>query len=271
MFRNLNTAELREKFKSAKPFPFVVIDDFLEPEFARTMMSSYPTFENARSMGFEFNAVNEKKKIQVTDEALFPDAVKQFARLAQSEEFRRMLSEITGIEDLRWDPGYVGAGMHMTASSGRLDVHVDFNRLAGEPPLYRRINLLLFLNDGWQEEWGGKLELWNQDVSECAHSLMPLLNRLVMFETSDISFHGVTPVKCPPEVARRSFALYYYATEPPRGLPATSEHSTVFKARPNEFMRAHVLMPFVATRDNVMGVLRAGKQRALQMLGLKRA
>ena len=56
MFRNLNTAELHQRFKSAQPFPFICIDDFLEPEWAREMARSYPDFETAKSIGLEFNA-----------------------------------------------------------------------------------------------------------------------------------------------------------------------------------------------------------------------
>src|SRR5690606_29020045 len=145
-------------------------DNFLQPQMAQDMARSYPTFETAKSLGFEFNAVNEKRKIQVTDAAKFQVPVQSFTTLAASPEFRKILSEISGIEDLLWDDTYAGAGMHMTASSGRLDVHVDFNRLGGEKNWYRRLNLLLFLNERWDENWGGKLELWDETVTRCVHS-----------------------------------------------------------------------------------------------------
>lgn len=270
MFRNLNTAELHQRFKSAQPFPFICIDDFLEPEWAREMARSYPDFETAKSIGLEFNAVNEKRKIQVTDETKFPSPVKRFADLAASDEFRKFLSEVSGIPDLLWDEGYGGAGMHMTAASGRLDVHVDFNRLGGEKNWYRRLNLLLFLNENWEEGWGGKLELWDKDVTKCEHSFQPLFNRLVMFETSDISFHGVTPIRCPEDAVRKSFALYFYTKEAPAGVATDKDHSTIFRARPNEVVRGYVLMPIASARWAVTVAYRAVKTQAVRLLGLRR-
>lgn len=270
LFRDLNTAELREQFRSAQPFPSIVIDDFLDADFARAMARSYPDFEVARELGFEFNAVNEKRKVQVTDEARFPDPVKQFAQLAASPEFRKLLSEISGIDDLLWDDTYAGAGMHLTASSGRLDVHVDFNRLESTG-WHRRLNLLLFLNERWEDEWGGKLELWDKDVTQCAHSLKPIFNRLVLFETSEISFHGVTPIKCPPDTARKSFALYYYSEQAPPGVAPDKVHSTVFRARPEEYVRGHVLMPLSRARETLLTAFRSAKSRTARLLGLRRA
>ncbi len=270
MFRKPDTQKLKQEFRAAQPFPFVCIDDFLDPEFARQMAKSYPDFESATSMGHVFNAVNEKRKVQITDDTLFPPTVKAFTELTASQEFRDMLSEISGIDDLLWDTSYTGAGMHMTAASGRLDVHVDFNRLA-ENGWYRRLNLLLFLNEGWQAEWGGNLELWNHDVTQCAHSFEPRFNRLVVFETSDISYHGVTPIKCPPEVVRRSFALYFYSKTPPPGVDADKMHSTIFRSRPNEFMRGFVLMPLSSAGWAMLSAYRTAKSRTARFLGLKRA
>ncbi|HSC86651.1 MAG TPA: 2OG-Fe(II) oxygenase [Polyangiaceae bacterium] len=261
---------MRERFLKAQPFPFLAVDDFLEPEFARAMAASYPSFEDASSLGHVFNAVNEKRKVQITNPESFPEPVQQFAALAASEEFREFLSKVSGIDDLRWDDSYSGAGMHMTASSGRLDVHVDFNRLE-QKGWYRRLNLLLFLNEGWQDEWGGRLELWNADVTKCAHSFQPIFNRMVLFETSDISYHGVTPIKCPPAIARRSFALYFYTEQPPAGVDADKQHSTIFRSRPNEFMRGYVLMPLSSASWALRSAYRTMRSRTAQLLGLKRA
>ena len=66
--------------------------------------------------------------------------------------------------------------------------------------------------------------------------MAPLINRCVVFETSDISFHGVEPVTCPPDVARKSFAGYYYTEDPPPNWDGKM-HSTVFKPRPDEQLR----------------------------------
>jgi len=131
--------------------------------------------------------------------------------------------------------------MHLTNSSGRLDVHVDFNYHADDQ-LFRRLNILVYLNPVWEEAWGGKIELWDRDVTHCAHAFSPVLNRCVVFETSDISYHGVTQITCPPGMTRKSFAAYYYTKEAPAAWNGEA-HSTIFRARPDEQFRGKVLMP----------------------------
>lgn len=267
MIRELNIPELRARFKSAEPFPFVCIDDFLEPGFAREVARSYPNFDDAARLGKMFDATNERKKVQVTDPNHFPAPVKAFADLAAAESFRKALSDITGIQDLLWDPSYNGGGMHQTASSGRLDVHIDFNRLP-ELNWYRRLNLLLFLNENWKDSWGGRLELWDRDVKKCHHSFEPIFNRCVIFETSDISYHGVTPVSCPPGVTRRSFALYYYSQQPP-AHQIEGDHTTIFRARPNEHLSRFVLMPAKKAEDILVNAFRTAKRSAARIIGLR--
>lgn len=237
----LDRDRLREQYRTAKPFPFLSIDGFLEPTFAAEVASSYPSFDQARALGREFRAVNENRKTQIVDYQRFPDAVKKLADTLGSAEMLRALEDITGIQGLHWDPGFAGGGMHQTASSGWLDVHVDFN-YHEELRMHRRLNILVFLNPEWDERWGGLLELWDENVTQRHHALAPILNRCVIFETSEISFHGVTAVVCPDGVVRRSFAAYYYTPEPP--VRWSGQHrSTVFRARPNEPLKAYVLMP----------------------------
>lgn len=209
-------------------------------------------------MGFEFHALNEKLKVQVTDSAKFPEAVRRLSVALSSPQFLEQLEYITGIPKLLADPEFHGGGMHLTGPTGRLDVHVDFNLLNG---LHRRLNILVYLNPVWEESWGGNIELWDKDVKKCFHSLQPIFNRCVVFETSEISFHGVTPITCPPGYVRRSFAAYYYTREAPAHWDGT-KHSTVFRARPNERLRGTVLMPAQKLREN----LRSGVRRVKNML-----
>lgn len=146
--------------------------------------------------------------------------------------------------------------MHITGPRGRLDVHVDFNHIE-DRGLYRRLNLLLYLNEGWQRSWGGAVELWDERVRTMHHSFPPELNRCVIFETSERSFHGVEPVTCPPDMRRMSFAVYYYTREAPPGFAGRS-HTTIFKARPHERLKKYVLMPLQRTKE----LAGDGRQRA---------
>lgn len=237
----LNRDELRRHFVTADPFPFVVIDNFLDPAFAREVAASYPSFEGARERGLSFDYVNERNKVQITESEKYPDPVKRLHTAISSQEFRDELSFVTGIPRLLDDPQMVGGGMHVTGPQGRLDVHVDFNVLE-DRHWHRRLNILIYLNPEWDPKWGGNIELWDRQVKDCKHSMPPALNRCVIFETSDRSFHGVSAVQCPPGMVRKSFAAYYYTREAPAGWDG-KEHSTVFRARPDERLRGYVLMP----------------------------
>ena len=119
------------------------------------------------------------------------------------------------IPNLLADPELVGGGMHQTGPRGHLDVHIDFNFIP-ERSLHRRLNILVYFNKDWKREWGGEIELWDEHVKTCVHSFSPLFNRCVVFETNEVSYHGVTAVKCPEDRSRKSFAAYYYTKEAPR-------------------------------------------------------
>jgi hypothetical protein len=232
---------LRARFRAAQPFPHVVIDDFLDPGFARAVADSYPRFEQAAKDGRVFASVNEKLKLQLTDADSFPTDVRRLSDAINSPAFLGDLAHVTGIPHLLADERFDGGGMHMTGPGGRLDVHVDFNVLA-DRGWHRRLNILIYLNPEWRPGWGGELELWDRDVRQCCHSIPPLLNRCVIFETSEISYHGVVPISAPPGVVRKSFAAYYYTEAAPANWNG-KVHSTVFRARPNEPLKGRLLMP----------------------------
>src|SRR5262249_31939290 len=125
--RPLDRELLRTQYRSAAPYPFVKIENFLEPSFAIQVASAYPDFNDALSQGRAFSGVNERKKIQITDSKRFPDPVARLDDALAAPSFLNDLSYITGIPNLLADPQLTGGGMHMTGPGGRLDVHVDFN------------------------------------------------------------------------------------------------------------------------------------------------
>jgi hypothetical protein len=254
----LDAEHLRAQFRAAQPFPFIAIDGFLAPEFARTVAAAYPTPDEALGVGRTFDAVNERGKTQVTDPNRFPPAVRQLCDLLAHPNWLATLSHVTGIPNLLADPRLVGGGMHLMRSGAHLDVHVDFNRLESEG-LFRRLNILLFLNKGWEPGWGGELELWDSGVRKLGHRFEPLLNRCVVFETSEHSFHGVARVACPPGTTRRSFAAYYYTREAPANWDGTT-HTTIFRARPDERWKRYVSMPAERAARGARALLSRAKQ-----------
>ena len=99
-------------------------------------------------------------------------------------------------------------------------MHRDFNVHPGTGGLERRLNVLLFLNEEWEKEWGGVLYLGEHKQVE----VMPLAGRMVIFECGDASWHG-HPEPVTGEHWRKSLACYWYA--PPRA--AVVPHSTIWQ------------------------------------------
>jgi Rps23 Pro-64 3,4-dihydroxylase Tpa1-like proline 4-hydroxylase len=232
---------LRERVRQAQPFPFFCVDNFLDEAFADQVHNAFPSFEEAARIGRMFSAVNERKKIQVTDKTRFPEPIAKLNQALADPGFCQMLSTVFTIPQLLPDEELVGGGIHETGARGHLDVHVDFNYIE-DRQLHRRLNILVYFNKGWKPEWGGNIELWDRDVKVCHHSLSPIFNRCVVFETSEISYHGVMAVRCPDDQSRKSFAAYYYTKESPPSWNG-SVHSTNFRARPDEVLKGSVLMP----------------------------
>jgi Rps23 Pro-64 3,4-dihydroxylase Tpa1-like proline 4-hydroxylase len=248
-----------------QPFPHFCIDEVLAPEFANEIYDAFPSYHEARAMGREFAAVNEKRKIQITDYRKFPAPILELHRLLASREFIDRVEKMTGIDKLLADPELNGGGIHETNSGGHLDVHVDFNYIP-ETQWHRRVNILIYFNKDWKEEYGGYLDLWDREVKNRCGYFKPQFNRACGFATGEFSWHGVTPVTCPPETMRRSFAVYYYTKEAPQGWDGT-EHSTIFKARPNEWMKGAVAMPVENALRNVRGSVRQLKDGVKSLIG----
>ncbi len=244
---------LREQVRGSKPVPNMCLDNFLDESFAESVLASYPSLEEAAKVGRSFKAVNERNKIQVTDSQKFAEPVAELSRALASPEFLGFMSYVFDIPNLLADAQLVGGGIHQTGPRGHLDVHIDFNFIE-DRQLHRRLNILVYLNKGWKPEWGGNIELWDKDVAHCIHSFSPVFNRCVVFETNEISYHGVTAVKCPEGQSRKSFAAYYYTREAPAHYTGLN-HTTIFKARPDEVFKGGVLMPLENARRKFKGAL----------------
>lgn len=239
--RPLNRERLKAEFESAAPYPHIIIDEFLEPEFALKAAGAFPTFEQAQQQGLEFNFLRERRKIQISDSHKFPSPITRLNDALASDKFLSDLEFITGISGLLPDPELSGGGMHVTGSGGRLDVHIDFN-FNEDKKVHRRLNILIYLNPTWDPEWGGQIEFWDEKVRTCHQRVNPSLNRCVLFETSETSFHGVRPVVEEATTPRHSFAAYYYTKHAPPDWNGT-HHNTIFRARPNERLRRYLVIP----------------------------
>jgi Rps23 Pro-64 3,4-dihydroxylase Tpa1-like proline 4-hydroxylase len=233
-YRALDEAECRalgqslsEQYRNAHPFPHIVIDDFLEADLLRSVFGDFPPSDGKQF----FDREQERLKYQYQPSEVPSGLVRNLFAELNGRAFLGFLHDLTGIEGLIPDPYFDGGGLHETKRGGHLGVHADFNvhdRLKVE----RRLNLLIYLNENWDRSYGGDLELWNKDMSECAVRVKPIFGRAVIFSTALDSYHGhPDPLNCPPQRSRRSIATYYY-TAGEAGLPAIPKRTTNFRARP---------------------------------------
>jgi hypothetical protein len=218
-----------QDFRSADPFRHVVIDDFFDRSFCESLVREFPKFEHQYALN-EMGIVGGKAvRVDVRD---ISDTYRQLDKYIQTDDFLKLISQITGISDLLYDTDYVGGGTHENVHGQGLDAHIDFNYHPATK-WHRRLNLIVYLNPTWQESWGGALEL-HKDPWDTAHnrtkSVLPLFNRCVIFETNEISWHGFRRIVLPndqQDTSRKSFAIYLYT----RGRPdqeTSSPHATVY-------------------------------------------
>lgn len=217
----------RAEYAKSKPYPHVVFDNFFNPDLVDQVLAEFPKPGQISWQQFD----NEQEiKLASSAEANFGPVTRLFLYHLNSITFLNFLSAVTGINNLIPDPGFDGGGLHQIVRGGKLGVHADFNRHPGSN-LDRRLNLLLYLNKGWREEYGGQLQLWNREMTHCEAKVLPLFNRVMIFGTTDFTYHGhPDPLQCPEGMTRKSLALYYFSN----GRPAeevSGEHSTLFRAR----------------------------------------
>lgn len=216
-------------FASARPFPHIVIDDFVDGAVAQAVAEEFPMPDGAAWQRF---ATTREVKLALRDPEQMGPLTRALIAELNGQVFIEFLERVTGITGIVADPHLVGGGLHQIGRGGHLGIHADFNRHE-HLRLDRRLNLLLYLNRDWSDDYGGHLELWDRDMVACRHRISPIAGRMVLFATTDDALHGhPDPLTCPPHRARRSIALYYYSNGRPEA-EATASHTTLFHTRPD--------------------------------------
>jgi len=230
----MNRADaIKLEFQRAKPFRHVAIDQFLDEDCCEALLRDFPAFDEKKARD-ERGMVGRKAVVEdVTDISRF---YRQFYDYICSRPFLKAMSELTGIPDLIADKTLFGGGTHNNLEGQGLDVHIDFN-IDERTMLHRRINLLIYLNKEWEEEWGGSIELHsspsNPLVDEVA-SFLPLFNRAVIFETNEYSWHGFRRIQLPEDkrhLSRKSFSIYLYTKDRP-AEEVVAPHTTFYRPQP---------------------------------------
>ncbi len=218
---------LASQYQTAAPFPHIVVDCLLDPQILREALADFPEAEGKQF----FDRDQERLKFQFAPEEVNAGLLRNLLVEFNSNAFLAFLEEMTGIEGLIADHHFAGGGLHETRRNGHLSIHADFN-VHDELNLERRLNLLVYLNDDWDDAYGGALELWDRQMTKCEAKVAPIMARAVVFNTSLDSYHGhPDPLVCPENRTRRSMATYYY-TAPLEGVASLPKRTTAFQTRP---------------------------------------
>lgn len=219
--------ENHERFVEAKPFPHIVIDDFLPEEVAEGLLHDF----SQQDSGWKHDHHYNERKSAITELVVMPVHTRRVFEVLLSQDTIDFIAKLTGIEGLVADPDLEGVGMQRALPGGFLNIHTDFLTHTKKRSWRREINLLIYLNKDWKVDWNGNLELWDKQMTRCETSVPPAFNRCVIFDTIPGSYHGhPIPLACPPGETRKHILLYDYRDE---GHPLAIA-STEYRARPQD-------------------------------------
>lgn len=188
------------------PYKHCIISNFLKDDIYEKILNKFP--EKPDEHFHEYNNPLEVKYALDDFNHIHPEINNLFYSLSHTN-IQKKFETIFNIENLEYDPLMNGAGLHIHPRYGKLNIHLDYEK---HPLLdkQRRLNVIYYINDVWKNEWGGDTQLWDSDMKNCVVKSYPKKNTAIIFETSDLSWHGVPDkIMCPENVCRKTLAYYY--------------------------------------------------------------
>ena len=203
--------KLRPEWENATPYSYVVVDDFLPPDQAERAVQG---FDDTGEGWIFHNHYNERKYAHSKKSSMSP-AILELFRDLESPQWLKFLEDMSGIKHLLGDETMDGnSGLHKSLPGCYLNVHRETVGHNKHEDWRRQINLLLYLNKDWKAEWDGELQIIDHKTMTCVKEITPYFNRLVLFHTNPVAFHGNPKVlKCPEGTVRKSLTSYYFTKE----------------------------------------------------------
>ena len=180
----------------AYPFPHAVIEDAFPLELIRAATQEWP--DDSWQHWVRYDNAIENKRTCCDLSKVGPACKELMLRVQNLPEMSELVS----------DPDWYAAGMHDMGIGGYLGTHLDADRHP-KTGHARAWNAILFLCEGWKQEWGGALQLWPPALDKPAVEIFPG-TQLVLFKPGDLAYHSVSKLTCPPEVRRRTLACFWW-------------------------------------------------------------
>jgi len=248
-----HAAKLNQLYINAKPCKYLVMENFFTEEIADDLFENFPSIKD---LNVKRKSLNEDKSEDYHFERWHPSFAK-IREAVSSNQWYQQLEKITGIEGLHTTTDALGSGVHQGKNGSYVDIHIDVN-MNPKLGLWRRINLLVYLNKNWKAEYGGDLELWNKEMTECMVKVPPTFNTAVIFYTADNSPHGYRKINIPEDESRKSFYTYFY-TKPEEGV---SYRDSKFVSRPDDATSKKLA-------TGIKETLKINGKKLLKFIGLK--
>jgi len=197
IINNINFAQLNKDYNSStKPYRYVVIDNFFEESLLNAVGNNFPAYENKDWFRFranigEYENIFESGMNAISKPGKMPPLCRSFLYNINSIEFCNVLEKITGIEGIQPDTHWHYTGLRINTTGAHQLIHSDS---LFHPHLKKRkiLTCMIYLTQDWKSEDEGCLEIWSNDMKNCTKKVEPLFNRVVIFENTKTSFHGVT-------------------------------------------------------------------------------
>ena len=243
------------EYLNNKPFSHIQLNDCWESSLLKQCSKDIYKFNNWEG---EKNFFAAKEKTYSRKYKQFPESIKKVMDEINSSEFLDWLTTFTNEKELIADPNFSAGGIQSVGNGGFLKIHADPN---WNPTLklYRRLNVLVYLNENWKEEWGGHLEFWAKDMKRCKKKIVPTFNKTAIFTIDDFNYHGhPDPLKCPPDVRRNTiFAYFYSPIKPQKGFISkmSDNYNANYKERsPGDFDKGNLIKRIIKRIWNRMNL-----------------
>jgi hypothetical protein len=199
-----NKELLRANYLTATPFSHLTIDNICNESKLNEAYSNIPVLKN-KSRDYMF----AKNKYEKSNYGEISPLFKELQDDLKSEKMNEFLSYITA-KDVFVDPMNHGGGLHQGRKNSFLDMHLDYNYHPNNNNWWREMNLLLYLNKDWKDEYGGHLELLDLRTGK-SKKCNVAFNTLIIQKCHDYTLHGYKPTKFPEGVFRTSIATYAFS------------------------------------------------------------
>ena len=198
----------KNDFSLSKPFPHIELNNFWNNELLEKCFSEIKDYKHWDG---EKNFFAAKKRLYSSNRKLYPENVKKVFNVLCSIKFINWLESFTNEKELVADDNLTASGISSVGRGGFLKIHCDPN-WNPKMKLYLRIIIIVYLNKDWKDEWGGHLELWDEEMNSCKKKIKPDFNKMLIFSNNGKNYHGhPDPLNIPENMRRNNLIMYYYS------------------------------------------------------------